>query len=228
MKTDPRTSVEDLGFETIHGMLAASEVHRVADAISRSALPRTKAGIRHALREPAIFELANDPRLVDLAKNVLGEGAIPYRATLFDKSPASNWLVVWHQDTSLPLQQQREVAGWGPWSVKDGVTYAHAPATALEQVLAIRVHLDDSNSENGPLRVLPGTQNQGLLTDDEIHALSGQIQPVECTVSRGGLVLMRPLLVHASSKSKSEMSRRVIHIEYAAERFFDGLELRQT
>ena len=134
-------------------------------------------------------------------------------ATLFDKSPVSNWLVVWHQDTALPLRVRREIPGWGPWSLKDGVNYGHAPASALEQVLALRLHLDDSVAENGPLRVLPGTQTLGVLSDEALHSLSTQIASVDCLVTRGGVLAMRPLVVHASSKSHSTAPRRVLHIE---------------
>ena len=99
--------------------------------------------------------------------------------------------------------------------MKDGVIYAHAPATALSRVLALRVHLDDSLAENGPLRVLPGTHTQGVLGDEEIHECAERISPVECLVGKGGIVAMRPLLIHASSKSRSDVPRRVLHIEYA-------------
>jgi ectoine hydroxylase-related dioxygenase (phytanoyl-CoA dioxygenase family) len=163
---------------------------------------------------------------MEIAKEVLGEEAFPFRATLFDKSPAANWLVVWHQDTALPLRQRRETPGWGPWSIKDGVNYAHAPASALGQVLALRVNLDDSTAENGPLRVLPVTHTLGVPTDEAVHELSTQVEPVECLVSRGGVLAMRPLIVHASSKSQAEIPRRGLHIEYAVSRLIaDGLEL---
>jgi hypothetical protein len=185
---------------------------------------RSRAGARHLMSHSVVAELAGDPRLLTLAQSVLGEDAKPFRATLFDKSLGSNWLVVWHQDTALPLRFRREVPGWGPWSVKAGVLYAHAPAAALEQVVALRVHLDDSLPENGPLRVLPGTHVMGVLSDAAIQGLAANIQPHECTVPRGGVIWMRPLLVHASSKSASESSRRVLHIEYAAA-FHLGSEL---
>jgi len=146
----------------------------------------------------------------------LGEAAFPFRATLFHKSSAANGLVVWHQDTALPIQEQHETPGWGPWSVKEGVIYAHACATALSQVLALRVHLDDSRADNGPLRVLPTTHNLGVLDDDTMPMLAAQIAPVDCLVARGGVLAMRPLLVHASSKSQAAAPRRVLHIEYAA------------
>ena len=167
------------------------------------------------MRHETIAAFARQPTLAGLAGEILGAAAIPYRATLFDKSPNSNWLVVWHQDTALPIQDRQDVPGWGPWSVKDGITYAHAPAAALEKVVALRVHLDDSTAENGPLRVLPGTHNVGVLGDDGIHRLASAVNSVDCVVPLGGVVAMKPLIVHASSKSRSEQPRRVLHIEYA-------------
>ena len=177
------------------------------------------------MHNPTVTEVARDSRLSGLASSLLGERAVPYRATLFDRSPESNWLVVWHQDTALPQPDQRQTSGWGPWSRKEGVHYAHAPAQALKEVLALRLHLDDSTVENGPLRVLPGTHTLGVLSDDELHVLSQRIQPVDCLTTKGGVVAMRPLLVHASSKSKSEQCRRVLHIEYTSMEAFARLQL---
>jgi len=181
------------------------------------------------LGNASVAALASDPRLLNIACRVLGGEARPFRATLFDKSPTSNWLVVWHQDTALPLLERHELPGWGPWSVKEGVIYAHAPATALEQVLALRVHLDESSDRNGPLRVLPGTHLMGVLTDDAIEQLASQIAAVDCVVPAGGVIAMRPLIVHASSKSLIEAPRRVLHIEYAARMVMaDSLELAKA
>ncbi len=163
---------------------------------------------------------------LEIARQVLAAEARPFQATLFDKSPTSNWLVVWHQDSALPLLERHEVLGWGPWSVKEGVIYAHGPATALEQVLALRVHLDESSDRNGLLRVLSGTHLMGVLADDAIEQLASQIAAVDCLVATGGVVATRPLIVHASSKSLIETPRRVLHIEYAARMVMaDSLEL---
>ena len=104
---------------------------------------------------------------------------------------------------------------------------ALADASALSQVVALRVHLDASTDDNGPLRVLPGTHELGVLSDSQIHAAAQRIEPVTCTVGRGGLLVMRPLLVHASSKVVSSAPRRVLHFEYAASRVFEhGVHLR--
>jgi ectoine hydroxylase-related dioxygenase (phytanoyl-CoA dioxygenase family) len=214
------------GFAIFPEVLSRSDMDRLDENLTRVSLPRSRAGMRHALRHAAVLELASDARLLCIASEVIGKNSFPFRATLFDKSPASNWLVVWHQDTALPLCERHHVAGWGPWSVKEGVIYAHAPAIALSRVVALRLHLDDSLLENGPLRVLPRTHEMGVLGDNEIHALSEQITAVDCLVPRGGILAMRPLIVHASSKSRSDMPRRVLHIEYAPTATIgEGLEL---
>lgn len=214
------------GFSILPEIISNREIARLVASLQRSELPRSRAGMRHAMKNADVSALARDARLMALAQQVLGPEALPFRATLFDKSPVSNWLVVSHQDTALPLQQRRDTPGWGPWSIKDGVNYAHAPAAALENVLALRLHLDDSVAENGPLRILPKTHTLGVLTDETLHDLSTQIPAVDCLVPRGGILAMRPLLVHASSKSQSKAPRRVLHIEYSASTVMaEGLDL---
>jgi len=210
------SAVDDHGFLVLPRLLSSQETQRLIDDLEQSALRRSKAGVRHTLKHPSVSALAQEPRLLHIAQEILGGQAFAFRATLFDKSPRSNWLIVWHQDTALPLRERRETPGWGPWSVKDGVVYAHAPASALCRVVALRIHLDTSTANNGPLRVLSGTHTQGVLTDDAIEQLSQQIEPTDCLVPQGGVLAMRPLLVHASSKLQLEIPRRVLHIEYAA------------
>jgi ectoine hydroxylase-related dioxygenase (phytanoyl-CoA dioxygenase family) len=215
-------TLEEQGFEIIPEVLNTVVVSSLTAAIESSAVYRSRAGMRHALEIEAVRLLATDSRLISLAQQALGDGATPFRATLFENSSKSNWLVVWHQDTALPLRDRHDVNGWGPWSVKEGAVCAHAPAWALEQALAIRVHLDDSTADNGPLRVLPATHKLGILSDDAICELAKRTQAVACRIGSGGLLLMKPLLVHASSKITNGTPRRVLHIEYSARKSFDG------
>jgi len=225
----PRDDIAQCGFSILPDKFSQDETFQLIRDLENSALKRSKAGIRHALQHKAIRGLATEPKLLRVARDVLGREATPFRATFFDKSPQANWLVVWHQDTALPLRERCDSSGWGPWSVKDGITYAHAPATALSQVIALRVHLDDSTADNGPLRVLPGSHVKGVLSDDDIEQLVQLIPAKDCLVPQGGVLAMSPLTVHASSKSHSDRSRRVVHIEYAACRSFgEGLELAMT
>jgi ectoine hydroxylase-related dioxygenase (phytanoyl-CoA dioxygenase family) len=211
-----REAIEENGYAVLPALVSSEHVDRLVQDIGRLSPERSRAGVRHALRLGPVAAIAVDPLLAEIACGVLGTRCFPFRATLFEKSPVSNWLVVWHQDTALPLRERVEAPGWGPWSVKERIDYAHAPAGALSQVLALRIHLDDSTADNGPLRVLPGTHVLGVIGDDEIHALASRITPVDCIAAKGGVVAMRPLLVHASSKSRSEKPRRVLHLEYAS------------
>jgi ectoine hydroxylase-related dioxygenase (phytanoyl-CoA dioxygenase family) len=213
---DWQNAVEEQGFAIVPSVLSTRELIPILVSLADLEPPRGRAGIRHVLNHPTVKVVAQNPRLLEMAQAVLGEAAFPFRATLFDKTPETNWLISWHQDTALPLQEKVETPGWGPWSVKEGVIYAHAPAAALEQVLALRLHLDDCTEDGGPLRVLPGTHGLGILREDEIERHSTYEQPVECIGARGAVVAMRPLIIHASSKSRSQAPRRVLHIEYAA------------
>lgn len=220
------TDLAENGFVVIPGVLSQSELSTVLESLQAPSVHRSRAGVRHLMANAEIAALANERRLLALAQEVLGSSAFPFRATLFDKSPDANWLVVWHQDTALPLRCRRDIPGWGPWSLKEGINYAHAPTDALNQVVTLRLHLDDSTGNNGPLRVLPGTHRLGVLTDDEVFELSTKRVAVDCLAMRGAVVAMRPLLIHSSSKSQCDTPRRVLHIEYAASTTIgDNLEL---
>jgi ectoine hydroxylase-related dioxygenase (phytanoyl-CoA dioxygenase family) len=181
---------------------------------------RSRAGMRGVLARPSVRALAD--ALAGLAGSILGGPAFPYRATLFDKSARANWLVAWHQDTALPVVGRLDAPGWGPWTTKAGVLHAIAPAEALGRVLALRIHLDDSTASNGPLRVLPGSHRDGVLSDAEIDRRVAAGAPMTCLADRGDVLVMRPLLLHASSKAATGAPRRVLHVEYATERALPG------
>ena len=188
-----------------------SEVDSIAQTMQSDMLERSRAGARHLMRRPVVDQVAHNPRLLSIARGFLQADPVPFRATLFDKSARNNWLVGWHQDTALPLRERRDVPGSGPWSVKAGIAYA--PASALSRVIALRLHIDDSRADNGPLRVLPGTHTLGVLSDAEVERFARETRPVDCVVPAGGIVAMRPLLLHASSKAETDRPRRVLHIE---------------
>jgi ectoine hydroxylase-related dioxygenase (phytanoyl-CoA dioxygenase family) len=207
--------MKDAGFWIEADILSRQECDSLAQALSESRAGRGRAGARQLMTHPAVAEVANDSRLLRIARLALGEQSVPYRATLFEKSGRANWLVVWHQDTALPLASRFDSPEWGPWSKKAGTVYAHAPAWALSRVVALRIHLDASTAENGPLRVIPGSHAAGVLSDDEVFGIARRQEHVECPVSRGGVLAMRPLLIHSSSKARVDAPRRVLHIEYA-------------
>ncbi|HTV58039.1 MAG TPA: phytanoyl-CoA dioxygenase family protein [Verrucomicrobiae bacterium] len=207
--------VNEQGFAVVPEVLSRRVVLEFLETLQHIPIRRTRAGIRHALACSAVADFVHREEIMGMAREILGPGALPFRASLFEKSPEANWLVAWHQDTALPLREWSNDPDWGPWSAKQDILYAHAPARALARVLALRISLDDSTSLNGSLRVLPATHTLGVLSEDRIRQLTAETPAVECPVPQGGVLAMRPLLLHASSKSRSNSPRRVLHVEFA-------------
>src|SRR5262249_49948259 len=137
--------------------------------------------------------------------------AVAVQCTLFDKSATRNWLVALHQDLSAPVRERGPHPGGSGWSGKQGGLYWPPPLSLLESLVAVRVRLDDCGPESGPLRVVPRSHRHGRLSADEAEALRREHGEIECLSRRGGVLAMRPLLLHASSKARAESRRRVLH-----------------
>lgn len=204
--------VEDLGFSKVESIFTEQEITKLLEQ-----LPHVRAGMRNLLALPFVSDLAQHPRLLHPVRSVLGWNAFPFKATFFDKNPEANWLVPWHQDLTIPVDRQVEHPGWGPWSTKAGVLFVQPPTPILEKILAVRVHLDSCLPINGALKVMPKTHQLGRLSPEQITELRQQIPAHTCAVNLGGIILMRPLLLHSSTKSSIKGHRRVIHFEYAAQ-----------
>ncbi len=185
-----------------------------------------RGGSRNLLDRPLVQALARSEPVRQVVEAVLGPGAVAVRGLFFDKSAGANWKVPWHQDLTVAVAERIEEAGLGPWSVKDGVPHVEAPAELLEQMLAVRVHLDDCGSDNGPIRFLPGSHAAGKLNAARIEAWRTAMPAVEAVCDRGGISAFRPLLLHASSAAAAPGHRRVVHLEFAAGLLPAGLHWR--
>lgn len=172
------------------------------------------AGSRGMLRVAEVRKLARS-LLADLVRTHLPAEPVPVRGIYFDKRPGTNWLVAWHQDLTLAVAERVEMPGFGPWSVKEGLPHVQPPVELLEQMLTVRLHLDDADADNGALRVIPGTHRLGRLNAESIAQCRETHPEALCSAKTGDALLMRPLLLHASSRSTSERRRRVLHIEFA-------------
>ena len=225
---DIPSALSEHGFAVIEPVLAPEELELLRASLGKIPAGERRGGLRDALRLiPALQGCAFDPRILGLAESVLGAGARPVKGIVFDKTPAANWKVPWHQDLTICVERRIEVDGFGTWSVTEGIVHVQPPAEVLEQVLAIRVHLDDAGPDNGALRVLPGTHRSGRLGEAEIERLRAEVPEVVCGVRAGGALLMRPLLLHASSPCLHPAHRRVLHIEYSARPLPGGLAWRE-
>jgi hypothetical protein len=211
--------VKTTGFSQIAGVLDATEQSRLLAALG----PATGPGRRGLLSNPIIAALASSPTLLDLVRPHLPAPPVPTRAIYFNKSPDTNWLVPWHQDLTIALREPAEVPGFGPWSTKDGITHVQPPVALLEQMLTVRLHLDPADASNGALRVLPGSHRSGRLDPAQIQQWRERQPEFLCTASAGDVLLMRPLLLHASARSTTDRHRRILHIEYAGFTLPEGL-----
>jgi len=224
MNITPRNCYEELasaiegdGFAIIPSCLDDSSIKRLSDS-----LDDTQYGQRNLLRELIIQELARSQEVHRVLTPMLGPNCFAVKGILFNKTQKSNWKVPWHQDLTITVQERLEAEEFGPWTIKGGVVNVQPREDVLRGILAIRIHLDANDHQNGPLRVIPGSHKLGRLTAEQI-AKWDKSGSVECLVPRGGALLMRPLLLHASSACLSPKSRRVIHLEYSSEDLPDGL-----
>ena len=212
-------SVPSHGFTLLPDVLPSGQVEALIHALGTVA----GAGRRGLLRHPAVAALAHSPALLDLLRPHLPNNPLAVRAIYFDKTPETNWLVPWHQDLTIAVQEKRDIPGFGPWSEKDGTPHVQPPDTLLQQMLTIRLHLDTADGTNGALRVLPGTHLAGRLGAADIQNLRLSIPEVLCAIPAGGAMLMRPLLLHASSRSTTPSHRRILHLEYTGTPLPPGL-----
>lgn len=91
-----------------------------------AAAPANRAGIRlHG--DAAVRDLLASAPIRAVAERYLGAAARPVRAILFDKSEGTNWTLGWHQDRTIVVRARAEVSGFGPWSVKAGLTHVEPP-----------------------------------------------------------------------------------------------------
>lgn len=213
-------NVAEHGFAIIPGVFGRDEARSIAARLG----PVSGAGLRCPLGIDGVSEIVASSRVLQLVRPWLGGEPVAVRVICFDKSPGKNWLVPWHQDLTIAVQERREVPGFGPWSVKDGIPHVQPPAELLERMLTVRLHLDDAHAGNGALKVIPGSHRGGRLSPDEVRAAVASTPEHICEVEAGGILLMRPLILHASSRSVSDTHRRVLHVEYAGFTLPSGLE----
>ena len=155
-----------------------------------------------------VSELAHSEPLISAVRPYLPGPPRPVRAIYFNKSSETH---------------QADVPGFGPWSTKDGVVHVQPPVELLQDMITLRLHLDDTDESNGALKVLQGSHVYGRLAAADIERLRGSIPEEICRAQRGDALLMRPLLLHASGRSTSDRHRRILHIEYAGNDLPDGL-----
>lgn len=220
---------EQKGFTIIPDVYSEAEVAAIVQCISQADTQHSSFrknidvfAIRRFLHEiPSVRPLIFTPKLLGLIDSVFGPGYCPVKSIYFDKPGQSNWFVAWHQDLTISVSAKVDTPGFGPWTVKQDQFAVQPPHDVLAGIFTIRIHLDDTDEDNGALRVIPGSHLQGIRRPETIdHSTQPEYT---CSVPAGGVMIMRPLLMHASNRSNNSRRRRVIHLEFSNRSLPGGL-----
>ena len=208
------------GFALVRRLLSDAECEDVAQSLG--AADTRGAGSRRLLDEGGCADLAGKMMAYPDVREALPARAGVVQCTYFEKSAAKNWLVPIHQDLSIPVAGRVDHAALSGWSEKEGAIFVQAPDNVLEQMLAVRVHVDHCSPEDGPLRIVPGSHERGRIQPAQA-AIAARTAGVVVPAKRGDALLMRPLVLHASSKSSGSSLRRVLHFVFGPELLPYGL-----
>ncbi len=170
--------------------------------------------IRQFLKEvPSTLDIIFNRKLKNVLKQFPGDNYFVVKSIYFDKPQTSNWYVSYHQDLTISVDKKVPLNGFKLWTSKQNQFAVQPPMDILENVVTIRIHLDDTDENNGALKVIPGSHLKGICRPETIDRTKEQ--ELSCNVSKGGVMLMKPLLLHSSGRTTNKRQRRVIHIEFA-------------
>lgn len=199
------------GFEIHRGILSASEIAQLREEADAVASAAESACVRHLRARSILFHELSQSALV---YRLISHEMRPVRSILFDKTAEVNWPVAWHQDLTIAVSEQHPIVGYGPWSQKEGIPHVQPPLTLLENMVTLRFHLDDTPASNGALQVIPGSHRHGRISAEDTARYLGAGEVV-CECHAGDVLVMSPLLLHASRRSAAPKRRRILHFEYA-------------
>ncbi len=172
-----------------------------------------EAGSRTLLERPLVRALAAELRRHPALAAILQDLRC-VQCTLFAKTATRNWLVPLHQDLSIPVAERVPAPEVTGWSLKDDCLFAQPPDAVLEALVAVRLQLDPASPGDGALWVVAGSHGAGRLTVEQALTLRRLHGEVPCPVPCGGALVLRPLLLHRSSRQTGEGPRRVLHFLY--------------
>ncbi len=229
-----KNEVDQEGFSIINNIYSAEEVKQIIKLIETTDQEKETFrksanlfAIRQFLKEiPEVSDLVFNQKLKSVIQNIFGTDYFVVKSIYFDKPGGSNWFVAYHQDLTISVKEKHETPGFGPWTVKQQQFAVQPPLSTLENIYTVRIHLDDTTTENGALNVIPQSHLKGIYRPETIN---WQIErEVSCSVNTGGVMLMKPLLLHSSARTTNQNQRRVIHIEFSSIKLPDGLEWSET
>jgi ectoine hydroxylase-related dioxygenase (phytanoyl-CoA dioxygenase family) len=216
-----KNSIQENGFTVINNVFSEEEIKKIGEIIqnidtSKETFRKSDDlfAIRQFLKEiPQVRELVFNENIKNIITEIFGEKYFVVKSIYFDKPERSNWYVAYHQDLTISVDKKTDLPGFGPWTTKQNQFAVQPPIDILENIFTIRIHLDDTDEYNGALKVIPKSHAKGIYRPETID-WSVETETI-CRVHKGGIMLMKPLLLHGSNRTTNGKKRRVIHIEFS-------------
>jgi len=225
--------INSKGFTIINDIYSENEIGKLISLIENSTENKTKNAtfrksqdlfaIRQFHKEiPETLPYIFNENLKGIVESNFGKGYFITKSIYFDKPEKSNWFVAYHQDLTISVNKKIETANFENWTVKQNQFAVQPPKEILEDNFTIRIHLDKTTKDNGALKVINNSHSKGILRIENMDF--EKEKETMCEVEKGGIMIMKPLLFHASNKTTNNERRRVIHIELSKQQLPEDLE----
>lgn len=225
--------INSKGFAIIDKVYSENEINKIISEIEKVTENETanstfrKSEDLFAIRQfhkeiPKTISFIFNQKLREIIKLNFGENYFITKSIYFDKPEKSNWFVGYHQDLTISVNKKVEIENYENWTIKQDQFAVQPPKEILEQNFTIRIHIDKTTKENGALKVLNKSHEKGIVRTENIE-VEKEIETI-CEVGKGGIMIMKPLLFHASNKTTNNQRRRVIHIEFSNQKLPNELE----
>ena len=216
-----KTEMERKGFCIINNIYSSDEIQSITNLIDtlNTFKPNFRKSedlfaIRQFIKElPEIKMLVFNENLKSVINTIAGNDYFIVKSIYFDKPEKSNWFVAYHQDLTISVDKKTETDGFNFWTSKHNQFAVQPPISLLENIFTIRIHLDDTDEENGALKIIEGSHLKQIYRPETIDWKNEK--ETFCNVRYGGVMLMKPLLLHGSNRTTNQRRRRVIHIEFS-------------
>lgn len=216
-----KIDLNENGFITVDNIYSDHEIEQILLTIDQAENDKETFrksadlfAIRQFLKEvPETINLIFNDNLKSVVRQLFGDNYFVVKSIYFDKPETSNWYVSYHQDLTISVNKKVELENFGPWTTKQNQFAVQPPIGILENIYTIRIHLDDTDENNGALRVIPKSHSKKIYRPESIDWT--REAEVTCRVVKGGIMIMKPLILHSSSRTTNNKKRRVIHIEFS-------------
>lgn len=231
--TNYKKELNTEGFTIIESIYDDAEVEQLITVIEKKTQDKSQKStfrqsedlfaIRQFHKEiPEALEHIFNQKMKDLIQSNFGSDYFITKSIYFDKPEKSNWFVSYHQDLTISVDKKIDLEQFENWTHKQNQFAVQPPKHILEHNFTIRIHLDKTTKENGALKVLNKSHKNGVVRTEDI-IIQNENETI-CEIDKGGIMIMKPLLFHASNKTTNNHRRRVIHLEFSNQKLPSQLE----